>query len=46
MSSEEDKSDAVAPQIINADAIHGYDDMGTKAHPGGERNEGHCGNHA
>ena len=46
MSSEEDKSDAVAPQIINADAIHSYDDMGTKAHPGGERNEGHCGNHA
>ena len=44
MSSEEDKSDAVEPQIINADAIHGYDDMGTKAHPGGEQNEEHCGN--
>ena len=34
-----------AAQIINADAIHGYDDMGTKAHSGGERNEEHCGNH-
>ena len=32
------------PPTINADAIHGYDDVGTKAYLGGERNEGHCGN--
>ena len=30
------------PPTINADAIHGYDDVGTKAYLGGERNEGHC----
>ena len=50
MSSEEDKSDDATepvspmPPTINADAIHGYDDVGTKAYLGGERNEGHCGN--